>query len=71
MLDKENLRQWLIRERGFQGHGPLPEIPEDVRVSTAQTYLKAYEAITGTPLVLEPGDVQARIEKNLGVCGYL
>ena len=71
MLDKENLRQWLIRERGFQGHGPLPEIPEDVRVSTAQTYLRAYEQITGTPLVLEPGDVQARIEKNLQARGYL
>ena len=31
MLDKENVRQWLIREKGFSGHGPLPVIPEDVR----------------------------------------
>ena len=33
MLDKENVRQWLIREKGFSGHGPLPVIPEEVRVS--------------------------------------
>jgi hypothetical protein len=27
MLDKENIRQWLIRERNFQGHGTPPVIP--------------------------------------------
>ena len=29
MLDKENIRQWLIRERGFSGHGKPPEIPAE------------------------------------------
>lgn len=65
MLDKENLRQWLIAERGFSGQGIPPAIPDDVRVSLAGTYATAYEQITGTPFVGEPGDVSARIEANL------
>ncbi|WNG34807.1 phosphoribosylaminoimidazolesuccinocarboxamide synthase [Archangium violaceum] len=71
MLDKENIRQWLIRERGFQGHGTPPAIPDDVRVSLAEKYLAAYEQITGTPLTLDVGDVHARIEKHLKARGYL
>jgi phosphoribosylaminoimidazole-succinocarboxamide synthase len=71
MLDKENIRQWLIRERGFQGHGTPPPIPDDVRVSLAEKYLAAYERITGAPLELNVGDVHARIEKNLKARGYL
>jgi phosphoribosylaminoimidazole-succinocarboxamide synthase len=71
MLDKENVRQWLIRERGFQGHGALPEIPDDVRVKTAEIYLNAFERITGAPLPLEVGDVSQRLEANLAAKGYL
>lgn len=71
MMDKENIRQWLIRERGFSGHGQPPEIPDDVRVSLAEKYLGAYEQLTGTPLALEVGDVNARLEKNLQARGYL
>ncbi len=71
MLDKENIRQWLIRERNFSGHGTPPQIPNDVRVDLAEKYLTAYERITGTALKLEPGDVHARIEKNLRAAGYL
>jgi phosphoribosylaminoimidazole-succinocarboxamide synthase len=71
MLDKENIRQWLIRERNFSGHGTPPQIPNDVRVDLAEKYLTAYERITGTELKLEPGDVHARIEKNLRAARYL
>ncbi|HEY1335675.1 MAG TPA: phosphoribosylaminoimidazolesuccinocarboxamide synthase, partial [Myxococcaceae bacterium] len=71
MLDKENVRQWLIREKGFSGHGPLPVIPENVRVQTAELYLRAYGEITGTPLEPVAGDVEARIQKNLQKHGYL
>ena len=71
MLDKENIRQWLIRERNFSGQGVPPPIPDEVRVDLAQKYLAAYERITGTALKLEPGDVHARIEKNLRAAGYL
>ena len=53
MLDKETVRQWLIREKGFTGHGPLPVIPEDIRIKTAETYLDAYQVITGGALPLD------------------
>ncbi len=65
MLDKENLRQWLITERNFQGYGPLPSIPDDVRVSLAQKYVTAYERITGKTFTAQVGDVSARLTANL------
>ena len=71
MLDKENLRQWLIQERNFMGHGPLPEIPDAVRVELAEKYLAAYARITGAELELVPGDVGKRLEHNLRARGYL
>jgi phosphoribosylaminoimidazole-succinocarboxamide synthase len=71
MLDKENLRQWLIKERGFQGQGPLPEIPPEVRVDLAQKYLVAYERITGATFPGEVGPVAPRIERALKAKGYL
>ncbi len=71
MLDKENIRQWLINERGFSGEGALPEIPTEVRVELAMKYLAAFEQITGAPLELHPGEVHARIEANLRAQGLL
>lgn len=71
MLDKENIRQWLIRERGFSGQGTPPPIPDEVRVSLAEKYISAYEQITGTSLELNVGDVHSRIERNLREHGYL
>ncbi|MHB8420416.1 MAG: phosphoribosylaminoimidazolesuccinocarboxamide synthase [Myxococcales bacterium] len=71
MLDKENLRQWLIRERNFSGQGPLPQIPDEVRVDLAQKYLAAYERITGARFESAAGEVAPRIESNLRARGYL
>jgi phosphoribosylaminoimidazole-succinocarboxamide synthase len=71
MLDKENLRQWLIRERGFSGQGPSPEIPDDLRLELAGTYVRAYERVTGAPFDGRVGPVEARIEENLRKGGYL
>lgn len=71
MLDKENLRQWLLRERGFSGHGAPPTIPDEVRVDLTEKYLTAFERITGAPLTLEVGDVAARVERNLKARGLL
>lgn len=65
MLDKENLRQWLIAERGFSGQGTPPAIPDDVRVSLAEKYLTAWERITGQRFDLQVGDVRSRLEQNL------
>jgi phosphoribosylaminoimidazole-succinocarboxamide synthase len=65
MLDKENLRQWLITERGFSGQGTPPIIPDEVRVQLAGTYVAAYERITGKQFAMEVGDVTARLTANL------
>ena len=71
MLDKENLRQWLIRERDFQGHGPSPTIPDEVRIDLARTYVNAYERVTGQTFDGHGGRVAERIEGNLRTAGYL
>ncbi|MFN7135098.1 MAG: phosphoribosylaminoimidazolesuccinocarboxamide synthase [Myxococcales bacterium] len=71
MLDKENVRQWLIRERGFSGHGTPPPLPDEVRVDIARIYASAYERITGQTFAPEVGDVHARIERNLKAAGLL
>ncbi|MBI5390076.1 phosphoribosylaminoimidazolesuccinocarboxamide synthase [Candidatus Woesearchaeota archaeon] len=65
MLDKEFLRQWLIREKKYMGDGPLPNIPDDIRVEVAWRYIKAYEEITGTLFKAVVGDPLQRIEQNL------
>lgn len=65
MLDKENLRQWLINERGFSGHGALPQIPDEVRVSLSEKYVTAYERITGKTFTAQVGDVRERLTANL------
>lgn len=71
MLDKENIRQWLIQERNFSGHGEAPEIPDALRVELAEKYVTAYERITGQTLALEVGDVHARLEQSLAARGLL
>ncbi|HZH03604.1 MAG TPA: phosphoribosylaminoimidazolesuccinocarboxamide synthase, partial [Myxococcaceae bacterium] len=71
MLDKENIRQWLIAERGFQGHGTAPEIPDDVRVDLADKYLAAFQQITGAPLPLRVGDARERTLASLRAKGLI
>lgn len=46
-LDKEYLRRWLM-DRGFQGDGEPPAIPDSIRIDVAERYVTAFEAITGT-----------------------
>jgi phosphoribosylaminoimidazole-succinocarboxamide synthase len=65
-FDKEYVRRWLA-DAGFKGDGPIPKIPDDVRVEAAMRYIAAYERVMGetfTPNVEEP---RARIARNLGV----
>jgi phosphoribosylaminoimidazole-succinocarboxamide synthase len=71
MLDKEFFRQWLIRERGYQGDGPLPDIPDEVRAELAGKYAQLVETLTGQAPALVPGDTRARIEKALRAGKYL
>jgi len=71
MLDKEFFRQWLIRERGYQGDGPLPAIPDAVRAELAGKYVELAEKLTGEEPRLEVGDTRARIERALRAKKYL
>jgi phosphoribosylaminoimidazole-succinocarboxamide synthase len=71
MLDKEFFRQWLIRERGYKGDGPLPEIPDEVRAQLAGKYCDLVETLTGEAPSLQPGDTRARIEAALKAKRYL
>lgn len=65
MLDKENLRGWLIDKHGFSGHGTPPALDDDIRTTLAARYFDAYAAILGAPFEPTVGDVGARIRKNL------
>lgn len=71
MLDKENLRQWLLEEHGFDGHGEPPALSDEVRVMLADKYIRAFETVSGQPFEAEVGPVAARIEQNLRSKGYL
>ena len=64
MLDKENIRQWLI-ERGFTGDGTPPELTDEIRISLAESYFKLYKKLIGSNFKPALGNVHDRIIKNL------
>ena len=64
MLDKENIRQWLI-DRGFSGDGTPPELSDEIRVFLAEQYISLYKKITGKDFSPVMGDVKSRILDNL------
>ena len=63
-LDKEYVRQWLAN-KGFIGDGPIPSIPDDIKVEAAKRYMTAYEMVTGNKFKGEVGDIKERINRNL------
>lgn len=69
-IDKEYVRKWLA-DRGFVGEGPVPEIPDDVRVEAARRYIEAYELVTGQQFRVVVGNPTERIRQNLINKGYL
>ena len=64
MLDKENIRQWLIN-KGFSGDGTPPELDDEIRILLSQKYIELYEKLTNKTFVPSTGDVKNRIESNL------
>ena len=68
MLDKENIRQWLI-ERGFSGDGTPPALTDDIRITLAERYIELYLQITGKEFHPAIGNVEKRIEENLEKAG--
>ena len=69
-IDKEYVRKWLS-DKGFTGDGPVPPIPDDIRVEAARRYIEAYELVTGQQFKAVAGDPTARIRENLIKRGYL
>ena len=70
MLDKENIRQWLI-EKGFSGEGTPPELSEDIRVLLSEKYMELYKVLIGDDYNPSLGDVNTRIINNLTDEGLL
>jgi len=69
-LDKEYVRQYLAN-KGFIGDGPIPEIPDEIKIKAAERYIKAYEMITGKLFEAENGNIIERIEGNLRKNGLM
>ncbi|WP_275976920.1 phosphoribosylaminoimidazolesuccinocarboxamide synthase [Polyangium aurulentum] len=65
-FDKEYVRRWLAGV-GFTGDGPIPPIPDDVRVEAARRYIEAFETITGAAFVPDLEDPATRIPRRLGL----
>jgi len=66
VLDKEFFRQWLINEKNYMGDGPIPDIPDYIRVELAKRYVQSFETITGESFKPGTGEsIQERIQKNL------
>ncbi|MHA1519247.1 MAG: phosphoribosylaminoimidazolesuccinocarboxamide synthase [Promethearchaeota archaeon] len=68
ILDKEFFRQWLIKEKNYMGDGPIPEIPDDIKIEFVKRYVQSFEMITGRDFkpVIE-GNIIDRIKKNLNI----
>jgi phosphoribosylaminoimidazole-succinocarboxamide synthase len=65
-FDKEYVRRYLAK-LGFKGDGPIPPIPDDVRVEATRRYIESYETITGEAFVPDLSDPGPRLRKNLGL----
>lgn len=53
-FDKQYVRDWLVAS-GWDKNPPAPALPADVVAKTSETYIKAYELITGRAFVPERG----------------
>jgi len=65
-FDKDYMRRWM-REQGYMGEGPIPAIPDEVRVEAAARYIEACDTIRGQAFVPNTEEPQARMRKNLGL----
>lgn len=63
-FDKEYVRRYLAK-LGFTGDGPLPPIPDEVKIEAVRRYIEAVERITGETFTPNLDEPLARIQKNL------
>ena len=64
MLDKENIRQWLIKE-GFKGEGTPPKLTNKIRILLSEKYIELYKKLIGKEFKPNKGSVNDRIITNL------
>jgi len=69
MLDKENMRQWLI-SKGFSGEGTPPELEDDIRILLSEKYMELYKILTGKDFIPSSGDVSNIIQNNIKNAGF-
>jgi phosphoribosylaminoimidazole-succinocarboxamide synthase len=65
-LDKEYVRRWLANEAKYTGDGPVPTLPDDVRVEAAKRYIGSFELVTGTTFQPDTREPLTRIAKAIG-----
>jgi phosphoribosylaminoimidazole-succinocarboxamide synthase len=65
-FDKEYVRRWLA-DQGYRGDGPVPRIPDEVRIEASRRYIQACDEIRGTPFAPDTTDPLTRIARNLGL----
>jgi phosphoribosylaminoimidazole-succinocarboxamide synthase len=66
-FDKDQVRRYLSR-LGFAGDGPIPPIPDEVRVEAILRYMDAVEMITAAPFVPNlDRDPVGRVARALGL----
>lgn len=67
-FDKEYVRRWLA-DQGFKGDGPIPTIPDEVRVEASRRYIEACDQINAGNFQPDTSEPVTRIAKALGVQG--
>jgi phosphoribosylaminoimidazole-succinocarboxamide synthase len=65
-FDKEFVRRWLAAQ-GFNGDGPIPTIPDDVKIEASRRYIEAFERVTGRAFVPDLRAPLPRIAAALGI----
>jgi len=65
-FDKEYLRRWLAGE-GFLGDGPIPHIPDEIRIEAARRYIEACDTIRGSAFDPNLEPPLERMRKNLNL----
>ncbi len=63
-FDKEYVRRWLA-DVGFKGDGPIPPIPDEIRIEASRRYVEACEMVRGEPFRVDLSDPGQRMADNL------
>jgi phosphoribosylaminoimidazole-succinocarboxamide synthase len=60
------VRRWLANEAKYTGDGPVPPLPDEVRLEAARRYIGSFELVTGTKFEPDSREPLSRIAKAIG-----